>query len=70
MSICRTSFSSLIESYHKALTEIEELRKRIRKLTQNTGMQCCECGGYRLCLSEGARLCSCESDPEMTEASK
>ena len=60
----------MTQTLEEAQGEIMKLRKRIRKLIQNTAMECCECGGYWLCLADGSRICSCESDPEMTEASK
>jgi len=66
----QTSFDSLAESYHEALVEIKRFTGYLRKAQQNGAMQCSECGGHWLCLADGARLCRCVPEPEMTEASK
>lgn len=68
--VSQTSFDSLTESYHEALVKIEKLQKRLRKAQGNAAIQCSECGGYWLCLGDGARICNCKSESENTEASK
>jgi len=54
----------------EALVKIERLRVLLREARQSEAMRCCECGGYSLCLAEGAHLCRCLSEPDRTEGSK
>ena len=56
----------LVQENRNLTATIATLRDRLRKAQRSASMECSNCGGYSLALSDGAQKCSCLVGPENT----
>lgn len=67
----REDVPALLDLVDELRGKIEKQRKCIKQFGSNRAAQCWRCGGWALCLSEGAVECDCEStDTEAVEEAK